>query len=61
MTAYMKTEIFEAYPSSESKTAHGSRSGLTTVCLFSCTGLIVTALLYLLGFGAELNCALAAG
>ena len=61
MTTYMKTEIFEASPSAESKSAHSSRSDLAAVCLFVCTGLILTSLLYLLGFGAELNWALAAG
>ena len=52
---------FEAVLSAARDTTVRATTGLTAVVLVSCTGLLLTGVGFLLGLGAELTWALAAG
>jgi hypothetical protein len=61
MTMYASATSFEALPADLNKEGYSSKRDLIVVCLVSSVGLVLTGLVYLLGFGAELTWALAAG
>ena len=59
MTMYSAT-AFAALPASDVDT-RGAEKNLIAVCLVTSVGLLATALVYVLGFGAELTWSPAAG
>jgi len=61
MTTYATTASFEAFPAALDTEANPAKSSQIAVFAVTSVGLALSALVYVLGFGAELTWALAAG